>query len=58
MNVSKTAAFSATENFYQYHKNKVLALPSYADATPAQRNQIVAHEKAIKIYLEAQQKFL
>lgn len=58
MNVSKAVAFSATENFYQYHKNKVLSLPSYAEATPAQRNQISAHEKAMKIYLEAQQKFL
>lgn len=58
MIVSKALAFLATENLYQFHKNKVLALPSYAEANRNERKQIILHEKAMKVYLEAQQKFL
>lgn len=58
MIVSKNIVLSAVENFYAYHKHKILALPSFAMANDKEREQIIHHEKAMKVYVEAWQKYL
>ncbi len=58
MIMSRDLALTATENFYHYHRREALALPSYAEATKAEREKLIMHEKAMKLYLETWQQLL
>jgi hypothetical protein len=59
MNLSPNElALAACTDFYHYHRRQAVKLPSYAESTKEQRDKLVMHEVAMKLYLETWEKLL